>query len=224
MRDFLVDLLPADTRAKVHERGRGRRTLLLVALLALSLVGVAIHSWDQARRARAVRDAMAGAGATGGDLEQSLRTLMAERTTLTESLTTYRSLALPLELSDLVATVSGLLPKQASLVDMQMRLVTREPVAKAAAPTTPGATAPPAPPRRTLEVRFRGLAAGNAEIGSFERALAGTPPFDKVAQAENRSVETPDGRLQEFVITAEVNLDRPFKRQASAPVAMGGDR
>lgn len=220
MRHFLVNLLPPEVGDRVRSRGEARRTGLLIALLLLSLVGVSVHSWDQARRARAVRDAAASLRDSAGDVEAELARLEVERTRLQEFMTTYRRVALPIEMSDLLATIVNRMPQKATLTDLSLRLVARE-TAPVRTSAPPGATAPPAPPpKRVLEIRLRGFAASINEVSDFERSLAATAPLAQVALSENRSLQTPDGDFHEFVITAEVDLDRPYTGlRATGPLA-----
>jgi len=221
VREFLVNLMPPEIGDRVRCRGEARRTGLLVTLLILSLIGVSIHSWDDARRARAVRDAAMSLRDRAEDVDAELVRLEQDRTRLNEFMATYRRVALPVEMSDLLATVVNAMPTKTSLTDLTLRLVTREstPV-RTAAP--PGSTAPPPPPpRRMLEVRLRGFAASINEVSDFERALAATPPLAHVAVSENRSLSTTEGDFHEFVITAEIDLDLPYVGiRAAGPLAL----
>lgn len=213
MRYFLVNLLPSDVRVRAESRGERRRFGLLLALLLISLLGVSLHSWDQARRARLVRDAAVVSRDRLDDVDGELARLESERSRLAAFMDAYRSVALPMELSDLLATIVNAMPIPSTLTDISVRLDQR-PVADAGAPAAaPAPGAPPsAPPkmRRLLEIRIRGYAAGNGEVTAYERALAALPVLERVTLGENRSMETPEGNFQEFVITAEVPLDRAF--------------
>lgn len=212
MRVFLVNLIPTEVGERVRSRGESRRMGLLVALLLLSLIGVSIHSWDQARRARAVRDAAMISRERIDNLENDLGRLELERQHLASFMTTYRSVALPIEMSDLIATLVNRLPEKATLTDMTFKVESRTPAPGAASgPVGPGAPPLPAlPAQRFLELRIRGFAASNSDITAFERTLAATPPLSRVTLGENRSMETPEGNFQEFVITAEVPLERAY--------------
>ncbi len=214
MRIFLANLLPPEVGDRIRTRGSARRTGLLVALLLISLVGVSLHSWDAARRARAVQSAALSLRNGATDLDAELVRLEADRKRLNDFMTTYRRVALPIEVSDLLATIVNLMPPMTALTDCSVKFVTRDTAAvrAPAAPAAPGAPPPPPPPppKRVLEVRLRGFAATINEVAAFERALAGMPPLTGVTITENRSLDTPDGAFQEFVITAEVPLDRNY--------------
>ncbi|MBX3354519.1 MAG: PilN domain-containing protein [Phycisphaeraceae bacterium] len=208
MRAFLVDLLPRDVRDRVRSQGEKRRFGLLLVLLVSCLVGVSLHSWDQARRARLIREASLVSRDRLDDVDVELRRLEAERQQLGAFMSTYRAVSLPMEKSDLLATIVNVMPIQATLTDLSMRLEERVlPQPANAAPTAPGAPPTSPPKRRVLEIRLRGYAASNAEVTAFERTLAATGPLARVTLGENRSLETPDGNFQEFVITAEVALE-----------------
>jgi len=215
MKVFLVNMLPKEVGDRVRSLGERRRLGLLVSLLLISLVGVSFHSWDQARRARAVRDAAVVSRERIDDVDAELARLEADRARLGAFMTAYHGIASPMELSDLLATIVNAMPPRASLTDLSMKLELRQaaegaPAAPQPAPTPPGGNAPRPPPKRVLELRLRGYAASNAEVTAFERSLAATAPLVRVTLGENRSMETPDGNFQEFIITAEVPLDRKY--------------
>jgi len=222
MKLFLVNLMPKDIGERVRSHGEKRRMGLLVALLLLSLLGVSLHSWDQARRARAVRDASVISRERIDGLEDELGHLELERQALASFMSTYRGVALPMEMSDILATVVNRLPERATLTDLAARVAERAAPPPAGAAALPGAPPMAAlPPRRVLELRIRGFAATNLEVSAFERALAATPPLTTVRLGENRSMDTPDGNFQEFVITAEVELDREYAApSADQPLAL----
>lgn len=217
MRVFLVNLLPSDVRERARTHGERRRIGLLVVLLACSLVGVSLHSWDQARRARVVRDAALTSRDRMDDVDSELARLELERQRLGTFMDSYRSIALPMKLGDLLATIVNRLPPKATLTDLSLKVVARAapaptpaPGAAPAPPPAPGAPPQRQPQQRVLEIRLRGYAAGTSEVSAFERSLAATSPFAHVTLGENRSLETPDGNFQEFVITADVPLERAY--------------
>lgn len=231
MRHFVVNLLPSDVGERLRTRGEARRTGLLVSLLLMAIIGVSIHSWDHARRARAVRDASVTQRDTTIDVDAELARAESDRDSLNDFMKTYRRVALSIEMSDLLATIANLMPPKSTLTDLSIKFATRETTAirGPAAPTAPAAPGaarppPPPPPKRFLEVRVRGFALSINEVSAFERALAATPPLESVALSENRSLETPDGSFQEFVITAEVPLDRNYSgTRANGPLALERD-
>ena len=117
-----------------------------------------------------------------------------------------------MEMSDLIATIVNRMPEQSTLTDLSVKLDSRivapPPGGAPVGPGSPAAAAPP--PRRILLLRVRGFAASNNEVTAFARALAATAPFSTAKLDENRSLETPEGNFQEFVITAEIPLDRAY--------------
>ncbi|MBM4113362.1 MAG: hypothetical protein FJ253_08330, partial [Phycisphaerae bacterium] len=126
MRVFLASLLPAEVGERLRTRGEARRTWLLVSLLLLSVIGVSVHSWDQARRARAIRAASISLRETAIDVDTELSRLEAERRELNDFMTTHRRVALPIEVSDLLATITNAMPAKATLTDLSIKLVSRD--------------------------------------------------------------------------------------------------
>ena len=131
----------------------------------------------------------------------------------------YDRIALPVDQSSLIATVTRLMPERTSLA--MIRLEVKEP-AKAAEPAKGQPAADPAQkPRvaaagRWMEITVRGYAAGNAELYEFERKLAGTRPFEGVTVSENRPIEVPGSHVQEFAVNCRVPLDVRYVHAGTA--------
>lgn len=213
MNECVVDFLPAQLRRRGATMTSRRRNALLVGLLSVTLVGVAAHSWNQFRAADARRAVSMAVATSSGKVDELIERLAVEQRELARRMSITDRLALPVELSDLAATVSHLMPAGTSLSMLRIeRSETRTAArpADAAARTGPAAAgAKPAAkrPERWLDVTIRGFARGNADLYEFERLLSGTAPFGQVTVSENAPIDVPGAHVQQFAITCRVPLD-----------------
>ena len=235
MSEFVVDFLPRDLQRKGEMAASRRRSALLLALLGCTVIGVAAHSWNRFREADSRRAVSLSLTTNGAGLEDVVNRLAGEQRELRRYLGVYDRLSLPVEQSDLLATITHLLPERTSL--SMVRLEVREdqparadgPDDKAPAPKRAPKGSPkgaaPARPARWMEVTIRGYAAGNGELYELERKLANTQPFESVTVGENRPTDVPGSKVQEFAITCRVPLDVRYVRpgRAADAVASAGE-
>ena len=222
MSEFVVDFLPRDLHRKGLMAVSRRRSALLLALLGAMVVGTAAHSWNQFRQAQSRRAVSLALTTSGSKVDDVVDRLAAEQGELRRFLATYDSLALPLEQSDLVATLTHLMPDRTSLASLRLEVREQAPPTDAKDRKPPskggaakGQKAPDASARsaaRWIDVTVRGYAAGNGELYELERRLAGTEPFEGVTVSENRAVDVPGARIQEFTVTCRVPLGARYVR------------
>lgn len=236
MTEFVVDFLPPEARRRGMAATSRRRTALLLGLLGAMVCGVAAHSWNRFREADSRRSVSLAITTNAARIDDVMDRLAQEQRELGRYLAVHDRLALPVEPSDVVATVTHLMPDRTSL--SHLRLEVREEAPAAKADPKPSARPRPAaggrtdaaaePAARWIEVSIRGYAAGNAELYEFERKLAGTPPFSAVTVGENRPMDVPGAHLQEFAITCRIELgaraegSEPAATVASRAPAQGG--
>ena len=223
MSEFVVDFLPKDLHRKGLMATSRRRSSLLLGLLGAMVVGVGAHSWNQFREADARRAVSLALTTNGSKVDDVVDRLAGEQRELRRYLGVYDRLALPVEQSDLVATVTHLMPERTSL--SMLRLEVRE-----EAPAKPDAAdgkqapkgkakakdAPAKAPSRWMEVTVRGFAASNGDLYELERRLANARPFESVTVSENKPTDVPGSRIQEFAITCRIPLDVRYARPGHA--------
>lgn len=208
MNEYLVDFLPADMRLRGVMTASRRRSSLLVALLVAMTVGVAAHSWNRYRAADAERGVAMQLTTASGKFDDVVDRLAAEQQALSRYVAAYDRLALPVSPRDLFATLTHLMPERMSMASVRIEAAEdRQPADAAKQAAAPG----PKPaqrrdPDRWLEVTVRGYAAGNADLYEFERRLAHAAPFERVTVTDNKAVEVPGARIQEFSISCRVPL------------------
>ncbi len=234
--DFLIDFLPPDLRRRSVLRVSRRRSGLLLALMAVMVVGVAAHSWNAYRTAEADRSASQDFATSSTKVDDVIDKLAADQQAITRFLSVYDQIALPLDTSDLVATLTHILPEKMSLAMIRLEVQSESPSAKdkesaksAPKPAAKGAKtakgakpveAAPPRPRKWIYATIRGYAASNNDLIDFERKLSRTSPLEGVTVTENKPTEVPPGlQLQEFAITCRIPLDARYENHGSVPVA-----
>lgn len=224
MSEFVVDFLPSEFRRRGVMAASRRRSVLLLGLLGAMVVGVAAHSWNRFREAESRRSVSLALTTNAAKVDDVVDRLAEQQRELHRYLSVYERLALPVEQSDLLATITHLMPERTSL--SMLRLEVKDDAAAKAADAAkdkaskPGdAAKPAAAPARWMEVTIRGYAAGNADLYELERKLANTKPFDAVTVSENKPIDVPGSHVQEFKVTCRVPLDVKYVRPGSAVVA-----
>lgn len=205
MNEYLVEFLPADMRLRGVMMASRRRSTLLLALLAAMTVGVAAHSWNRYRTADAERGVAMQLTTSSGKFDDVVDRLASEQHRLSRYIAAYERLALPVSPRDLFATLTHLMPERMSLASVRIEDAEDRPAAAPGA--APGAKpAAGREPDRWLAVTIRGYAGGNADLYEFERRLAHASPFERVTVTDNKAVDVPGSRVQEFSISCRVPL------------------
>lgn len=233
--EFIVDFLPRDVRRRGVLATSRRRSMLLLGLLSAVVVGVACHSWNRFHEAEARREVSLALTTNATKVDDVIDRLAGEQRELHRYLSVYDRLALPVEQSDIVATITNLMPDRTSLSMLRMEVkesaADKGPdgaagVKPVTAPGGAGNVHTPAP-LRWMEITIRGYAQDNADLYEFERKLANTKPFAAVTVSENKPTDIARGRIQEFAVNCRIDLDVQYVRPGGSPVvsvAQGGLR
>lgn len=233
--EFIVDFLPRDVRRRGVLATSRRRSMLLLGLLGAVVVGVACHSWNRFHEAEARRGVSLALTTNATKVDDVIDRLAGEQRELHRYLSVYDRLALPVEQSDIVATITNLMPDRTSLSLLRMEV--KESVAgkgpdgaanakPVAAPSGAGNVRTPAP-SRWMEITIRGYAQDNADLYEFERKLTNTKPFAAVTVSENKPTDIARGRIQEFAVNCRIDLDVQYVRPGGSPgvsIAKGGSQ
>ena len=231
--EFIVDFLPRDVRRRGVLATSRRRSMLLLGLLGAMVVGVACHSWNRFHEAEARRGVSLALTTNATKVDDVIDRLAGEQRELHRYLSVYDRLALPVEQSDIVATITNLMPDRTSL--SMLRMEVKESTAGKGPEGAAGAKPVAAPsgasnvrtpaPSRWMEITIRGYAQDNADLYEFERKLANTKPFAAVTVSENKPTDIARGRIQEFAVNCRIDLDVQYVRPGGSPVvsiAKGG--
>jgi len=237
--EFIVDFLPREVRRRGVLVTSRRRSMLLLGLLGVMVVGVAGHSLNRFHEAEARRSVSLALTTNATKVDDVIDRLAAEQRELHRYLSVYDRLALPIEQSDIIATITNLMPERSSLSMLRMEVKQsasgksndsnanpQANVKSAAAPANAG-NVPTAAPTRWMEITIHGYAADNADLYEFERKLTNTKPFAAVTVSENKPTDIARGRIQEFAVNCRIDLDVQYVRSGGnsvAAVAKGASR
>ncbi|MEM7681821.1 MAG: hypothetical protein AAF288_07685 [Planctomycetota bacterium] len=222
-----VDFRPQSYIRQTARRQRARRMSIAAGLAALATAAgwvplrAEVDRLD--RSADQVSQQLAETRAKADQVE-SLRT---QARSLQQRAQTQRQLALPLDASRLLATLTGIAPSSIKLE--QLELITHAPKT-AEADKKPGAKGQTAPaPRPHYTLRIDGVAPDDRTIIELVAALSKHPMFEDVRAPSNQFTGY-DGLLaRRFSIEATAPLDRPVhfdtpaQADAQTPSAQPGD-
>ena len=236
--EFIVDFLPREVRRRGVLVTSRRRSMLLLGLLGVMVVGVAGHSLNRFHEAEARRNVSLALTTHATTVDDVIDRLATEQRELHRYLSVYDRLALPIEQSDIIATITNLMPERSSLSMLRMEVkesasgksndsnANAQANEKSAAAVNTG-NVPTAAPARWMEITIHGYAADNADLYEFERKLTNTKPFTAVTVSENKPTDIARGRIQEFAVNCRIDLDVQYVRSGGnsvAAVAKGASR
>lgn len=189
MNEFLVDLLPDDARKHLRMRANLRLFKFSAALIMTVATGVVFNSVVELRKARAEHTVIVSLRDRASKIDTMVAAAALERTALQGELGADALLRSPVSTSEIIATVSSLLPQGSWLETLRVALDDPK--------TAKGA--PPSRPSYTI------LLHGNAPTGDDLQELASnlrkTPPFIAVTVVEQRAVpRMGGGSNQQFVM------------------------
>jgi len=195
-----------------YPQARRRRRLLLIQAWGTLLVLVAVGAWTALARHH-VAHAAKSLVVVDRQLAQSELELvqLQEQLRLKGQLELQRQivsrLGLPLETSRLLHTLDGLMPKEMSLVELNID--TDEHVARPAmAVRQVQQSAGAIEMDRRLNVRLVGVAPSDLDLANFLASLTGVPFFDNVTTTYSKDKTQAGHVLREFEVTFSLNLNR----------------
>ncbi len=182
MNEFHINLLPPEALHHAGLRLRRRVTALAATAFALTLAGVAAHSFT-ANRSAMIRVAVAQ------DLRESAQSiddvhamLLEDRDRLRRIVACQESTALPADMSDVIATISHLLPDGVSLDALKVIVSEVRVNDKARQQAAAAGAAQPKP--ITLDVALMGHSTTLTAVSEFEQRLGARAPFTGVRRNE----------------------------------------
>jgi Tfp pilus assembly protein PilN len=207
----------------LHRRAKRKRTLaeclivifvggiLLIWSLAIhhSATALALQAQNfdsQLAQARAAMDELDHLKSSSKQLQQQLRI--------------QRELVQPVNQTQIMATLSQLLPASVSITEMRVAVNRRAPEpyrtaaqlqAQAEAEKRAKAKAPPPVPPQFVDINFMGVAAEENDVADFLGALSSHPIFANVKVHYSRSTEFLQWRARDFRMSVQVVLDREYR-------------
>lgn len=232
--EYLIEFLPPELRRQSIVRASRRRNALLVALMTFLAVGVGAHSWNMYRNAEVDRTLSVEVCKNSAKVDDFVIKLASDQQVITRFLGVYDQIASPLETSDLIATITHLMPERMSLAMIKLEseggIRALAPVRGSEAGAAAGGASKPkkaggkdakpvAPevPKRWMTATIRGYAQTNHELYAFERLLNRTAPLQSVTVTDSKTTAIPGGQLQEFTITCRIPLNARYEASLPTP-------
>ncbi len=194
MSDFFVDLLPDDAR-KIFRRRAHFRLMKLTAVLALTITtGVVFNSFVELRKARAVHEVIVALRDRSSKIDELVGRSVQERSVLRSEIAADAMLRSPVSTSEIIATISHLLPEGSWLESMRVALEEQK----------LGKT--PALGRPIYVVLMSGIASNAQSVQDFASQLRKTAPFVAVTILEQRAAPRSGGQSeQQFEMRARID-------------------
>lgn len=199
-----IDLLPESLRARSQAgalAGRYAAALIAAVILVIVLITHARVRVDRVRERLKEAETRADLVLANETKAAVLRSRLDE---LNGHIEQYQRVALPLDLSRVIATLINELPPSVTLDRLDMRTDI-----KRTTPRGAGVIAGERPPRR-LEGQVSGFALTDEDVTNFVRRLSLMAPFQAVRLDATRSRDVFGQSAREFSVSFRIDLDTPY--------------
>jgi hypothetical protein len=203
-----IDLLPPEIHARNAAGLVMARCIFATIVVALMLVLTITHSQIVKQRAReSLRLVMSQADLVrAAEIKESK--LKDQLESARKAIDEYRAIALPVDVSRILATVVNLLPHSVTLEGIEIECGDRR-VGRTARTPLDARAQEPTP--RVLSGELSGFAASDQDIADLVARLKKSPPFDGVSLDFTRSRVVRDRGAREFRLSFRVDLDRTYQ-------------
>lgn len=201
----LIDLMPGSIRRQCELGVRTGRIVGAIAVGVLIVVVLTTQARWQLDRERQRHAAAVEQAATVHEAQQRSSMLSKELTEIRSYMDVYERVALPLNLSAVIATIVNELPPGVTIETLDMEAGERR-VPRAARAVAGESNRSP----RLLVVEISGIAPGNEDISLLTMRLRNHASFEEVRLDSNQTRVVRDVIAREFRLSFRVDLDRPY--------------
>lgn len=210
-----IDLLPDSIRARSMAGVRaGRVAACAVLALALFLVLV-FHSRFLAAHADGRLSAIRTQAEQVMETDRKVTELRRVLKEYDEQIERYESVALPLELTRVLATIIDALPESVTLDAVRLDASTRRP----RGPRISAVTLEDRPPDRVLIGEVSGFAATDLEVAELVTRLDGIRPFERVSLDFSRTTTVRNRSAREFRLSFRIDMEAAYEVQPTPTLA-----
>ena len=208
-------------------RGRAYREAALILVVIVAMCGWGLTSWQHITDLeQRVRMRQAEAGSLDVQTEQ-LAQLEQQHQALEARVTLQQELALPVDVSAVVATIGQLMPESLTLKHLALTAPRPQPAQNVDPATGAGKTSRPSAGGKaaTMRIELRGVCPSDGQISRFYGDLTDHPLFDSVELIYSSPMRIMDVAGRKFQIEMVVPLDRwyaPAATSANKEVAHAG--
>jgi len=214
MRQHPIDLLPDSIRTRSHAGVVAGRYIASVIISVILLAITATHSrlmYDLATERLHAEEKKADIVLTA---EAKAERLRRSRDDLRRFIDRYETIALPVEVSRVIATMINMLPESASIDRLDLYAGPRQ---NASTPRSRGGREPDGPQPRELVGEINGFAKTRGDVSEIVAALESLGLFDTVSLDFSRARTIRGEAAREFNISFRSNLEARYLVEDWAP-------
>jgi hypothetical protein len=208
MRHRSINLLSESVRAHAQARLRQARHLLFTGIAVVVLTLLSVHSRLLAHnsgRRLAIAEQRAAHALNLERRAVELDAMLVEARAFVER---YHKVALPLRMTDVLASVCNRLPESVSLEQLHMDAGRNKPVRT---PRQGTAVVPDEVPPRILRGELSGFAASDANVAEVVDRLTALAPLESVTLDFSRTRQLRGLAVREFRLSFRINLEASYE-------------
>ena len=214
-----VDFLPESYRRTQQRRGRQLRHIMLVLAVASGLVFAAAATKSQTRKAKLNAERLEGTVESEQVTLGALADLEREHKGLMNRSRLRRELEPTVMYSQVIASITEVLPAEVALSELTMQTVKPAPEPKETDAqrearqrrSAKNKDKKPIYEPHLIGVEITGLASDDLAVAHLVSSLDAHPLFSRVTMRSSRTIQTQGVHAREFSLTATVDLDRELK-------------
>lgn len=200
-----INLLPESIRQRCEAGAKTGRLITALVCGVLLVVVLATHARFQLERVRASYRAAEEAAAEAHSAEQQYAVLSAELDTLEKHIRAYERLALPLNISSVLATIINELPGSVTLESFALEAGERRTVRVSRNASEDTDEVP-----RVIVGELSGFAVSDHEIAELVSRLGEVPAFESVTMDFSRTRQVRENPAREFRLSFRIDLNVPY--------------
>ena len=197
MNQHSINLITPDIVARTRAGIRTGRYVAVAIVLCVCMVLTATHSRIHLEGVQERHEATAARAELALALDTSARALEAEHDALLKFMDDYNEVALPLDVTRIIATLVETLPESVTLTEFELEY---EDGHRSTATST-----------RHLSGTIAGVAATDGDVAALVHGLGLRPPFERVQLEYSRSRVLREQSTREFSVSFAVDLEGRFQ-------------
>lgn len=218
MKQHSINLITPEILERCRAGARTSRFIITGFILVAAMIATATHSRLVVESAESRHEMVTGRADRALVLEANVNEVKDQIEAVHEFMAGYREVALPLEATRIIATLTAALPPSVTLVELEMdyddgRGPSRHMDAEDRGP-------------RRLVGEITGIASSDGDIAELVQVLGARDPFAEVYLDYSRTRSVREQTARDFRLSFTVNLDQSFKIEPVETTAAdaSGDR
>ncbi len=225
-----INFLPDSFLQHRRRRRSAVRQYALLAVVAAGMIGWYFSAQNRLERLNDYARSLEELAATTAMQKTQALQLGEREKALVRRVQIQRELSPPIDLSEVIAVITGILPESVALDSLavtqqpppiqqpQVSTPSSKTKTKSKSKTKPAPAPTSDQPWHYLNVELRGVAPSGSDMANIVGSLEEHPLFDQVRPGDSRSVERNGFKVSEFAIKFRVPLDRDYQPPAEPRV------